>query len=312
MTELMKVDNNATMAHTVGEVVAQVQLIQGMMDKVMIEGDHYGTIPGCGIKKVLLKPGAEKLSLVFKLACKYKIDVHDLPRNHREVSITCSIYHQTSGIFLGEGVGSCSTEESKFRWRTAKRACPECGAETIINGKVEYGGGFLCWKAKGGCGAKFLIDDKRILDQPLGRIENEDIADTHNTVLKMAKKRAQVDAILSVTAASDIFTQDLEENMDVVRQEPVSAKQPDENPNIDALPALVNNFFNLIKEHPDGDSIWLQIQEKRSISRISQLPLPILQAYVDKLENAAQLRTIAQPGYMDIQGGEMPPYSDND
>jgi hypothetical protein len=41
--------------------------------------------------------------------------------------------------------------------------------------------------------------------------ENPDIADTYNTVLKMAKKRAHVDAMITATAASDIFTQDVED-----------------------------------------------------------------------------------------------------
>lgn len=39
--------------------------------------------------------------------------------------------------------------------------------------------------------------------------ENPDIADTYNTVLKMAKKRAHVDATITACAASDIFTQDI-------------------------------------------------------------------------------------------------------
>jgi hypothetical protein len=38
------------------------------------------------------------------------------------------------------------------------------------------------------------------------RVENPDIADCYNTVLKIAKKRAHVDAMLTATAASDIFT----------------------------------------------------------------------------------------------------------
>lgn len=42
-------------------------------------------------------------------------------------------------------------------------------------------------------------------------VENPDIADTYNTVLKMAKKRAHVDAMITATAASDIFTQDVED-----------------------------------------------------------------------------------------------------
>jgi len=35
------------------------------------------------------------------------------------------------------------------------QTCPECGQAAIIKGKAEYGGGYLCWKKKGGCGAKF-------------------------------------------------------------------------------------------------------------------------------------------------------------
>jgi hypothetical protein len=40
---------------------------------------------------------------------------------------------------------------------------------------------------------------------------NDDLADSYNTVLKMANKRALVAGILNVTAASDVFTQDLED-----------------------------------------------------------------------------------------------------
>jgi len=46
------------------------------------------------------------------------------------------------------------------------------------------------------------------------QIENPDIADVYNTVKKMAKKRAHVDATLTVTGAADLFTQDLIENED--------------------------------------------------------------------------------------------------
>ena len=42
-------------------------------------------------------------------------------------------------------------------------------------------------------------------------VENPDIADTYNTVLKMAKKRAFVDTVITGTAASDCVNQDLED-----------------------------------------------------------------------------------------------------
>ena len=39
-----------------------------------------------------------------------------------------------------------------------KTLCPLCGKDAIIQGKPEYGGGWLCYKQKGGCGAKFTFD----------------------------------------------------------------------------------------------------------------------------------------------------------
>lgn len=36
--------------------------------------------------------------------------------------------------------------------------CPSCGAEAVIKSDAKYGGGWVCWKAKGGCGAKYTED----------------------------------------------------------------------------------------------------------------------------------------------------------
>src|SRR6185369_6401125 len=51
-------------------------------------------------------------------------------------------------------------------------------------------------------------------------------ADVANTILKMAKKRGLVDAILTVTAASDIFTQDIEDLPDEIRDEVTATRRP--------------------------------------------------------------------------------------
>ena len=50
------------------------------------------------------------------------------------------------------------------------------------------------------------------------RYKNQDAANIANTILKMAKKRALIDATLSATRASGLFTQDLED-MDLERTE---------------------------------------------------------------------------------------------
>jgi hypothetical protein len=211
---------------SVGDVVAHVEKIQQVMKSLMKVGEHYGVIPGTGTKPTLLKAGAEKLSFSFRLLPKFRITKTDLSNAHREYELVCELWHE-SGVFAGEGVGSCSTMESKYRYRNGAKKCPHCGKETIIKGKEEYGGGWVCFAKKGGCGAKFSDNAPEIVSQPVGKVENPDIADTYNTVLKMAKKRALVDATITACAASDIFTQDVEDSQadDAI---PVEHSEPSE------------------------------------------------------------------------------------
>ncbi len=60
------------------------------------------------------------------------------------------------------------------------------------------------------------------------RYKNQDAANIANTVLKMAKKRALVDATLSATRASGMFTQDLED-MDLSEPAPRYGNRPASN-----------------------------------------------------------------------------------
>lgn len=176
------------------------------------DGGDYGIIPGAGKKKVLFKSGAEKLCDVYGLADRYRVtkQVEDWATGLFAYDIECDLVRRADEMFVGSGWGSCSTYESKYRYRDAQRTCPECQGAFIIKGKAEYGGGFLCFKKKGGCGAKFEDGDPAITTQQVGRVENPDLADFKNTVLKMAKKRAKIDAVIAVTRSSGLFTQDLE------------------------------------------------------------------------------------------------------
>lgn len=193
------------------QISKQIQSIQKVMAENMKKDEHYGVIEGCGDKPTLLKPGAEKLNLLFRFAPEYKIERFELDGEHREYEFICSLIHIPTGQKVGQGVGVCSTRESKYRYINASRKCPSCGQEKIIKGKQEYGGGWLCWASKGGCGMKFADGDRSIEGQTVGKIEITDPADKYNTVKKIAKKRALVDAVLTATAASDLFAQDLED-----------------------------------------------------------------------------------------------------
>ncbi len=194
----------------------EVRKFQATVKELLIEGHDYGVIPGT-TKPTLLKPGAEKIDKILKLADSYeeigKIEDWGKPLFYYKVK--CQLTIMGTDVLISEGMGSCNSMEGKYRWRESKRKCPVCKSEAIIKGKAEWGGGWLCYKKQGGCGAKFVDGDKSIEGQTIGKVENDDIYTLVNTILKMAKKRAHIDASLSAGRLSDVFTQDIEDIVDV-------------------------------------------------------------------------------------------------
>ncbi|GHV74961.1 hypothetical protein AGMMS49940_22630 [Spirochaetia bacterium] len=273
---------------SVNEVKNQVEKIKTLMTDLMREGEHYGgSFPG-DTKKSLHKPGADKLCFMFRLRPDFEQEIKELPGGHIEVLSKCKIYHIESGTKIAEGVGMASTMESKYRWRNAAKKCPECGKETIIKGKAEYGGGWLCYGKKGGCGAKFADGDQAIEGQVVGKVENADIADVYNTVLKISKKRAYVDATITATAASDVFSQDADElKGDKEKEEPTpedlakeaagngkkenppQQKAPPPNHTVEDNRALVESTGKILKSlDPDGLPYFTdaEIAQERAVS----------------------------------------------
>jgi hypothetical protein len=185
---------------------------QEFVRSYLIEDEDFGKIPGTP-KPTLLKPGADKLCELYGLADDYEVTekVENYETGLFDYTIKCIITSRRDGRLVSTGMGSCNSYEKKYRWRSADRLCPNCQSPAIMRSKAEYGGGWFCFGKKGGCGAKFPDNDPAIANQSVGRVQNEDIADTKNTILKMAKKRAKIDATLSATRSSGIFTQDLED-----------------------------------------------------------------------------------------------------
>ena len=198
---------------TLVEEGQQRQLLMKYVQAHMVEDTDFGVIPGTK-NRTLLKPGAEKLTDLFRCTPQFEIveRVEDWERPLIHYVFRCRIVSRETGQVVAEGFGSCNTRESKYRYRSAERTCPHCGKAAIIKGKAEYGGGFLCFAKKGGCGAKFGEKDPAVVGQQLGKVDNPDVADCANTVLKMAKKRAHVDAAIALARCSDMFTQDVEDD----------------------------------------------------------------------------------------------------
>lgn len=219
-------DVTAIDALTTEQLVQQVATIQHAMGAVMKQDEHYGIIPGT-TKPTLFKAGAEKLCLLFRLAPTYKIERAELPNGHVEFTITCTLLHQPTGMFVGEGVGLCSSMESKYRYRknrveteipvpseywdapTKQERDPTILRDAIKKARAE-GANIMLDALDVSYGTTKNANDKWVVCLHVHG-EHPDIADTYNTVLKIAKKRALVDAVLTSTAASDCFTQDLED-----------------------------------------------------------------------------------------------------
>lgn len=173
---------------TAEQVKGQIQLIQRVTKGVMKKDMHFGKIPGTQ-KNTLYKAGSEVLLTTFRIGV--ELQVEDLSTTDCiRYRVTVTGRHQLSGIALGQGIGEASTNEEKYRWRRAV-----CDKEYELAPE----------------------DRKRIKFQKYGQTVEElkqvrtEPADVANTILKMAKKRAQIDMTLTALACSDMFTQDLED-----------------------------------------------------------------------------------------------------
>lgn len=249
MNDEIMVQNQGFLAPAadINTAINRYQAMQQFVGKIMKKDTDYGVIPGAGNKPTLLKPGAEKLSTFFGLTCKFVLieAIQDWTGEDHGGEPLFSYWYAAEmykGDYLvGTGEGSCNSWEKKYRYRAADIVCPTCGkAGTIIKGKAEYGGGWLCFAKKGGCGDKWGDGSPVIEGQQRGEIPNPNPADLINTLQKMAQKRALVAAVLITTNASEYFTQDIEDMdfggvvIDVVPQEPARNASATDSPQTQA------------------------------------------------------------------------------
>jgi hypothetical protein len=171
----------------VSGMLTKITQFQSIVKNTLNEGHDFGIIPGT-FKPTLYKPGAEKILMLMGLTSEYDIieKIDDYEKGVFAYTMKCTLYK--NGQKITEGVGSCNSKEDKYRWRMVDEVDIPVGVDkstlkskTNTYGKLKY------------------------------RIENNDIFSLANTILKMAKKRAQVDASLTVGSLSDVFTQDLED-----------------------------------------------------------------------------------------------------
>ncbi len=182
-------------------VKAQVKAIQEVLHGVMIKDVHYGIIPGTQ-KATLYKAGAEILLSTFRIAVDPEIEdlsSADEIRYRIKLRGVANAELQLGGLrghVVGAGVGEASTMEEKYKWR-ACHGDGEWDDTAEDRRRVKYGSRW--GQAQG---EKVETRTRQVRTEP---------ADLANTVLKMAKKRAQIDLCLTALSASDVFNQDMED-----------------------------------------------------------------------------------------------------
>ena len=197
MNQLVTASALPALAPTANSIKARVQLIQEVMKAVMIKNVHYGVIPGTE-KPTLLKPGSEVLLSTFQIAPSIRVEDLSTPDCAR-VRVFVTGVHSPSGMVIGEGIGECSSNETKYKWRKAYD--DEWNDTPPDRRRVTFG----------------KYRNKQVRTEP---------ADVANTILKMAKKRAQIDMTLTATGASDCFDQDLDETIGEHDDEPKGKPEP--------------------------------------------------------------------------------------
>jgi hypothetical protein len=201
---------NEGMTMVVGPQEAKKRLmeLQSFVKSVMHRGEDFGLIPGVK-KPCLFKPGAEKLSEIYGLVPSYIVDTatEDWDKTFFYYRIRCQLRRGDRPV--SEGLGSCNSREDRYAWRWSDEKYLPPGIDKS-----------LLRKKKGKWGWTF-------------RIPNDDLCSQANTILKMAKKRAFVDAVITATRSSGLFTQDVE---DLPAEDEV---EPEQSPMEEQLDAAI-------------------------------------------------------------------------
>lgn len=233
---------------------------------VMQDGQHFGTIPGTQ-KPTLLKAGAELLNKCFGYYADYQ--VLDKTVNFGDdgseplffYQYKCVLRRVGDDVIVGTGVGSCNSRESKYGYRWVDESeVPANLDKSKLNTRSSsisefefaikqaktpaqdsrYGKPEEYWQAfndaiADGTAVAGTRNTSRgasktwEISSVSYQVPNPEIASQLNTIDKMAQKRALIAATLNGTAASEFFTQDVEDLPEFSMSTPQTNNNDDDN-----------------------------------------------------------------------------------
>lgn len=169
------------------QVADRMDKFKEFLKDKLIDGVDYGIIPvGKNSKtpppKSLFKPGAEKIQMYLGLTPMYRLLCRSFIENRNVVD---KVWNEDLRKY--ERVENC---RNYYSW--------EWACDLYYNGV----------KVSEGVGMANTEEDKYTKQYANGKTPDS----LSNTVMKISKKRAFVDAIIAVSGVSDIFAQDLEDD----------------------------------------------------------------------------------------------------
>lgn len=153
------------------DIIAAHREAVELIGKVLEEGVDYGVVPGTGDKPTLLKPGAERLCVAFGVAPTYRVaeaeidhdrvvewvkrkkrwlnrfqgdrhfaweEEHGVSLGLYRYTVLCRLVVRATGEIAGEGLGVCSTMESRYidRPRDSENTCLKMAQKRALVGAV--------------------------------------------------------------------------------------------------------------------------------------------------------------------------------
>lgn len=292
---------------SIKESIDRFEEIKRYVKAAMIEGEDYGHVPGVE-KPFLFQAGAQKLCVLFGYVPRYETEVEIEDWSGAKFAEPLYYYRyrcilERDGAPVGQGIGSASSWESKYRYRWVSASeVPPAYKGPLDRGELKTRDGSITefafaidkaetngqygkpaeywakWQAAIESGEARKIErktksgkkmDAYEMGAPVFRVPNPDIADVINTVQKMGLKRSLVGSTISATGLSALFSQD--EDSGALEPTPERREETKQEPRSkvivdEELEALIKT----VKAPKDLGACFLEI-EKRLVAVDSEL-----------------------------------------
>jgi len=175
---------------TIQETTQGIALLQGMVKDILVRGIDYGRIPGMP-QDSLWDPGASQIIGSFNCYCGQRRILKLEDSDERIVAcVEVPIISRATQQEVGSGIGAASTLETKYKYRWVANPKQWGYDEAAIK----------TFKTKRG-------KDEEGNNVTLYRIPNPEHSELLNTIVKMASKRAEVDAAESLPGVASVLRQ---------------------------------------------------------------------------------------------------------